>query len=148
MKDSHGQCAVSIDRGLWVELTKCPLLQISQKDLPLALHAKRWQEIQVDPVLAVPLFFPSRVRLLHSLTLLTMGGHQVSEFREQVTGIKWSGGRLRMILHAKKRQFSMAKTFQCVIIQIEVSDLDFPFRERIQVNGKTMILGCDLDLSS
>ena len=41
----------------------------------------------------------------------------------------------------------MAKTFQCLIVQIEVSYLYFPFGERIQVNSKTVILGCDFHLS-
>src|SRR5580700_7734276 len=50
--------------------------------------------------------------------------HQLHEVVEEIVRIVRSGRRFRMILDAKHGLAAMAKTFEGVVIQIDVSQLD------------------------
>ena len=51
-----------------------------------------------------------------------------------------------MILHREQRQIPVAQAFQRVVVQIDVRKLHFARLQRIRIDGKIMVVGCDLDL--
>src|SRR5206468_8575184 len=49
--------------------------------------------------------------------------HQLAELFEQVAGIMWAGGRLRVVLHAEHRQFRVPHSFERAVVQVDVRRL-------------------------
>ena len=58
-----------------------------------------------------------------------------------------AGAGLRVILHAEQGQIAMTKTFQGRVVQVHVRQLDFGLRQGIGIDGKIMIVRCDLNLT-
>ncbi len=52
-----------------------------------------------------------------------------------------------MVLHAERWKRFMSKALQCLIIQIDVSDFDFGFGKRIDIDRKSMVLSGNFDLT-
>src|SRR5579862_7332872 len=53
---------------------------------------------------------------------------------------------LRMILHAEQREIPMAQAFECLVVQVDMGQLNFAVGQRIWINGKIMVVRGDLDL--
>jgi hypothetical protein len=51
-----------------------------------------------------------------------------------------------MILDAEQRQGFVTEAFQRLVIQIDVGDFHFGLGQRIDSDGETVILSCDLHL--
>ena len=52
-----------------------------------------------------------------------------------------------MILHAEKRERTMAHALVCVIVQIYVRDFNVARWKRIRVDHEAVVLRCDFDVS-
>ena len=52
-----------------------------------------------------------------------------------------------VILYAKRRLTLVTEAFECMVIQIDVSDLDIIRVQRIGINHKAMVLRRDFDLT-
>ena|SRR5689334_13900053 len=73
--------------------------------------------------------------------------HHGLEFIEEIARVVRSGRGFRVILHAERRKRLVAKSFQCLIVEIDVSDFDFGTGKRIDIDCKTVVLCGDLYLS-
>src|SRR5258706_10987743 len=71
--------------------------------------------------------------------------HQLHEIVEQVMRIVRPGRRLRVILHAEDGMVAMPETFQRLVVQIGMRDLDFVEVEGVGIDGEAMIMRSDLD---
>src|SRR5947209_18155857 len=80
------------------------------------------------------------------LGILWLPIHELNEFVEQVMRIVWAGSRFRMILHAEYGVMSMSKTFERLVVQIDVGDFELVEVERIGVHREAMIVRSDFDL--
>src|ERR1700722_6328632 len=67
-------------------------------------------------------------------------GHQRNEIIEQISRVVRARRRLRMILHAEKRQRTVAHAFVRVVVQIYVRDFHIARWQRLRVHAKPMIL--------
>src|ERR1051326_2122906 len=59
---------------------------------------------------------------------------QIGELRKEVGRVVRAGRGLRVILHAEDRQFLVPHSFDSVVIQVDVTDLDI-FRQRFGLDG-------------
>src|SRR5258706_8967710 len=74
--------------------------------------------------------------------------HELYEIVKQIVRIVRSGCGLGMILHAKYRMSAMAKTFQSIVVQIGVRDLDLVQVQRFGIDGEAVIVRCNLDATA
>src|SRR5712692_8711465 len=73
---------------------------------------------------------------------------QPHEFAEEIKRVMRPGGGLRMVLHRDQRLAAMAKTFQRLIVEIDVRELHVVLAERIRIDGEAVILRSDLHASA
>ena len=79
------------------------------------------------------------------MRLRLLFGHEFDEIIEEVMRVVRSGRRFRVILHAEYRMAAVTKTFQGVIVQVHVRDLDVGWIERILVHGEPVVVRCDFN---
>src|SRR5580692_7688570 len=58
----------------------------------------------------------------------------------------WRG--LRVILHAEQRQVPVPQAFESRVVQVDVRQLNFTFRQRIRIDREVVVMRCDLDLTA
>ncbi len=80
----------------------------------------------------------------HSATLVL--AHQLHEIVEQVVRIVRAGRGFGVVLHAEDRVVAVAETFQRLVVQVDVGDLDLVEVERIRIHREAVIVGGDLHL--
>ena len=56
-----------------------------------------------------------------------------------------SGACLRVVLHAQQRHGAVAQAFQCLVIQIDVGQLNLVRVQRVRVDRVIVVLACNLD---
>ena len=74
------------------------------------------------------------------MRLRLLFGHEFDEIIEEVMRVVRSGRRFRVILHAEYRMAAVTKTFQGLIVQVHVRDLDIGWIERIPVDRESVIV--------
>ena len=52
-----------------------------------------------------------------------------------------------MVLDAEQRQVAVAQTFERLVVQVHVRQLNFGLRQRIGIDGEVVVVGCDLDFA-
>src|ERR1043166_445781 len=72
--------------------------------------------------------------------------NQFAKLIEEVTGIMWAGRGFRVILHAEHGHFTMAHSFNGLVVEIDVRNFDLR-GQRIGINGETVVLRGDGDFS-
>src|SRR3990172_6538972 len=65
---------------------------------------------------------------------------------KEVIAVVRPRGSLRMVLDTEDRKLPMAKAFDGLVVQVDVSQFDFPFVHRAPIDCKPMVLSGDLDL--
>src|SRR5215831_8293210 len=73
--------------------------------------------------------------------------HHLRELFEQIMRVVWPGRGFRVILHGEERHVPVAQAFQRLVVQVQVSELDFALRQRIGVDGEVVVVRRDLDLA-
>src|SRR5207302_2820132 len=72
--------------------------------------------------------------------------HQVKKLLEQIIRIVRTGRSFGMILNAECRQGAVFETFDRVVVQIDVRDVDVVQVQAFRIDGETVILSRDLHL--
>ena len=67
---------------------------------------------------------------------------QLSELVEKVSGVMRPGRGFGMILHAEDRQFLVTHSFDCAVVQVDVSHFNLG-GERLRIHGEAVILRGD-----
>src|SRR5258708_29417896 len=73
--------------------------------------------------------------------------HHLRELLKQVMGIVRSWRCFGVILHAEQRQISVPQAFQCLVVQVDVCQLDFALGQRIGIHREIVIVRGNLDLA-
>ena len=66
--------------------------------------------------------------------------HQRDKFLKKVVAVMRTGGSFWMILNAEEREMLMLKTFYCVVVEIDVSQLDIRLVHRLPIDGEAVVL--------
>src|SRR2546425_10574114 len=72
--------------------------------------------------------------------------HQLEKLLEQIIRIVRTGRSFGMILNAECRQGAVFETFDRVVVQIDVRDVDVVQVQAFRIDGETVILSRDLHL--
>jgi hypothetical protein len=73
--------------------------------------------------------------------------HHIDESIEKVGGIMGAWGGLRMVLDREKWGLLMNESFQGIVIEIYVAELNVRVFQRFHVHTEPVVLGSNLDLA-
>jgi hypothetical protein len=70
-------------------------------------------------------------------------GHELVESVKEITAVVWPGSSFRVVLHAERWDFEAADAFDCLVVEVDMGDLDAV--DRVVGHTEVVILACDLD---
>src|SRR5580700_8768553 len=74
--------------------------------------------------------------------------HHRHEIFKQIMRVMRPRRGLRVILHAEQRQVPVPQAFESRVVQVDVRQLNFTFRQRIRIDREVVVMRCDLDLTA